>query len=57
MIKFQTLLEKIVKKGKVFTVVSSSGKKVLGKHKSKKKALKQLAAVEISKKKRKQKKL
>jgi hypothetical protein len=50
--KFTTLLEKILKKGNEFLVTDSSGKKVLGKHKSKKKALAQLAAVEISKMKR-----
>lgn len=46
------LTEKIMKSGKNWVVTSSSGNKVLGKHKSKKKALAQLAAVEISKKQR-----
>lgn len=47
---FSMLVEKIekLKGGKGFAVKSKSGK-LLGKHKSKKKALKQLAAVEISK--------
>lgn len=45
----------IVKKGNKWQVRDSSGKKVLGTHPSKEKALKQLAAVEISKKKKKEK--
>lgn len=53
--KFQTLIEKIMKSGENFVVTDSSGKKILGKHKSKKKAAAQLAAIEISKKKRKAK--
>jgi hypothetical protein len=53
MITFKEFLtEKIMKSGKNWVVTSSSGDKVLGKHKSKKKALAQLAAVEISKKQR-----
>ena len=48
---FSMLVEKIekLKGGKGFAVKSKSGK-LLGKHKSRNKALKQLAAVEISKK-------
>jgi hypothetical protein len=47
---FSILIEKIEKlnSGKGFAVKSKSGK-LLGKHKTKKDALKQLAAVEISK--------
>jgi hypothetical protein len=50
---FSMLVEKIekLKGGKGFAVKSKRGK-LLGKHESKKKALKQLAAVEISKKRR-----
>ena len=50
---FSMLVEKIekLKGGKGFAVKSKSGK-LLGKHKSRNKALKQLAAVEISKKRR-----
>ena len=44
----------IKKKGKNWVVTDSSGKKVLGTHPSKERALKQLAAVEISKKKKEQ---
>jgi hypothetical protein len=50
--KFKTLIEKIIKRGDKFVVTDSSGKKVLGTHASRKKALAQLAAVEISKMKR-----
>jgi len=46
------LNEGIKKRGDKFVVTDSSGDKVLGTHGSRKKALKQLAAVEISKKKR-----
>jgi hypothetical protein len=42
------LSEKIVKKGKEFAVTSKKGK-VLGKHKTRQEALKQLGAVEASK--------
>lgn len=45
----------IKKQGKNWVVTDSSGKKILGTHPSKEKALKQLAAVEISKKKKKEK--
>jgi hypothetical protein len=41
----------IVKKGNKWLVKSSDGKKTLGTHSSKAKALRQLMAVEISKKK------
>jgi hypothetical protein len=43
----------IIKSGKNWVVKDSSGKKTLGTHSSKKDAAKQLAAIEISKKKRK----
>lgn len=43
----------IKKKGSEYVVTTKSGKKVLGEHKSKKKAVKQLQAIEISKKERK----
>lgn len=46
----------IKKQGKNWVVTDSSGKKILGTHPSKEKALKQLAAVEISKKKKKEEK-
>lgn len=46
----QFLTEKIMKSGENWIVTNKSGKKVLGTHSSKKKAMKQLAAVEISKK-------
>lgn len=39
----------IKKKGKDFVVTTKSGKRVLGKHKSRKSAVKQLQAIEISK--------
>jgi hypothetical protein len=42
----------IVKKGNKWLVKDSSGKKILGTHDTKEKAIKQLAAVEISKKER-----
>lgn len=43
----------IKKQGKKWVVTDSSGKKILGTHETKEKAIKQLAAVEISKKERK----
>jgi hypothetical protein len=46
----QFLLEMIRKQGNQFVVLDSAGKKVLGKHKTKEKAMKQIAAIEISKK-------
>jgi hypothetical protein len=42
----------IKKKDDKFVVTDSTGKKVLGEHDSKKEALRQLAAIEISKKRR-----
>lgn len=44
----------IKKQGKNWVVTDSSGKKILGTHPSKERAMKQLAAVEISKKEKKQ---
>jgi len=44
------LIEMIRKRGSKFVVLDSKGKKVLGTHETKKKAQKQLAAIEISKK-------
>jgi hypothetical protein len=51
--KMTEIMEMIVKSGKNFLVKDSSGQKILGKHQNKKSAMKQLAAIEISKKKRK----
>ena len=45
----QSLMEKIQKRGDSYVVTDSSGDKVLGKHKTKSAALKQIAAVEASK--------
>lgn len=42
----------IKKRGKKFIVTDSTGKKVLGTHPTRKEAVKQLQAIEISKKKR-----
>lgn len=42
----------IKKSGSGYKVVSKSGSKVLGKHSSKKKAIKQLQAIEINKRKK-----
>ena len=47
--EFVELNEKIKKSGSGFIVTNKSGKKILGKHPSKKKALAQLQAIEISK--------
>lgn len=41
----------IKKEGNSYNVYDSKGKKLLGKHKTKKQAAKQIAAVEINKKK------
>ena len=49
---FIELVEMIRKTKSGYQVLDSEGKKVLGTHESKKKALKQLAAIEISKKRR-----
>lgn len=45
----------IKKSGSKYVVTDKSGKKTLGKHSSKKKAQKQIAAIEISKAKKKRK--
>jgi hypothetical protein len=50
--KIMTISEKIQKRGDNWVVLSSSGDEVLGTHDTKDKALKQLAAIEISKAKR-----
>ena len=47
--EFIKLDEMIKKKGSGFVVTDKTGKKVLGKHSSRKKAVKQLQAIEISK--------
>ena len=46
---YELLAEKILKRGSKWVVTDKSGKKVLGTHPSKEKALKQLRAIEISK--------
>ena len=46
---YEALNEKILKRGSKWVVTDKSGKKVLGTHPSKEKALKQLRAIEISK--------
>jgi len=46
---FQVLNEMIKKRGSKWVVTDKSGKKVLGTHTSREKALKQLRAIEISK--------
>lgn len=43
------ITEKVAKRGKDWVVLDSKGKKVLGTHPSKEKAIKQLQAIEISK--------
>ena len=45
----QSLMEKIQKRGDSYVVTDNSGDKVLGKHKTKRAAIKQIAAVEASK--------
>ena len=50
--KMSEITEMIKKEGSSFVVKDSSGQKVLGKHKTKKSAMKKLAAIEISKKRR-----
>ena len=47
--EYQALNEKIVKRGRKWVVTDKSGKKVLGTHSSREKAVKQLQAIEISK--------
>ena len=47
--EFQELNEKILKRGSKWVVTDKSGKKVLGTHPSREKAVKQLQAIEISK--------
>lgn len=51
--EFKTLTEKIEKRGSEWVVLSSDGSEVLGTHSTREKAVKQLAAIEISKKERK----
>jgi hypothetical protein len=46
---YEMLTEKILKRGSKWVVTDKSGKKVLGTHPSREKALKQLRAIEISK--------
>ena len=50
------MIKKEKKNGTKYIVTTKDGNRTLGKHKTKKKAQKQLAAIEISKKKRKNKK-
>ena len=45
----ETIMEKIKRHGDSYVVTDNSGKKVLGKHKTKRAAIKQIAAVEASK--------
>ena len=47
--EYEVLNEKIAKRGKNWVVLDSKGKKVLGTHPNKEKAVKQLQAIEISK--------
>jgi len=49
MIKFQTLLEKILKKGNKYYVTDKKGQKILGIHPNRGKAVDQLQAIEASK--------
>jgi len=47
--EYQALNEKVLKRGNKWVVTDKSGKKVLGTHPSREKAIKQLQAIEISK--------
>jgi hypothetical protein len=47
--EYQELNEKVLKRGSKWVVTDKSGKKVLGTHPSREKAIKQLQAIEISK--------
>lgn len=47
--EYEALNEKILKRGSKWVVTDKSGKKVLGTHPSREKAVKQLQAIEISK--------
>lgn len=47
--EYQELNEKVLKRGNKWVVTDKSGKKVLGTHPSREKAIKQLQAIEISK--------
>jgi hypothetical protein len=47
--EYEMLSEKIAKRGKNWVVLDSKGKKVLGTHANRDKAVKQLQAIEISK--------
>jgi hypothetical protein len=47
--EYEALNEKVLKRGNKWVVTDKSGKKVLGTHPSREKAVKQLQAIEISK--------
>jgi len=47
--KTKSILERIEKRGKNFVVLPKEGDRVLGTHRSKKSAVKQIQAIEISK--------